>query len=48
MAGASKPLLARGEDRHRLGCNKLLIRVTLEKISQGEISSQCLNIVSKQ
>lgn len=30
------------------GCNKLLVRVTLEEISQGEISLQCLNIVSKQ
>ena len=29
-------------------CNKLPIRVTLEKISQGEISLRCLNIVSKQ
>lgn len=29
-------------------CNKLFVRVTLEKISSAEISLQCLNIVSKQ
>lgn len=48
MAGASKPLLDQGEDEHGGDCNKLFVRVTLEKISSAEISLQCLNIVSKQ
>lgn len=49
VAETSKALLDQGEDEHGAGdCDKLFVRVTLEKISWAEISLQCLNIVSKQ
>jgi len=48
VAATSEPLLDRGEGQAPGCCNEFLTGVTLEKISQGEISWQCLNIVSKQ
>lgn len=35
VAGARKALLDQGEDEHGGDCNKLFVRVTLEKISWG-------------